>query len=152
MEIVRLGCDLPYGFDDLARCARIEGFAFLDRMHGLWREGTERFDGPQEAIYAAVIGPRTVGVCGLSADPYCRGSGIGRLRHLYVHPNDRRYGYGSALVERCLRDCTGLKRVRLRTDEAGAFYESLGFEPTDERNATHAMNLSARSLRVVSRP
>jgi N-acetylglutamate synthase-like GNAT family acetyltransferase len=92
-------------------------------------------------------------MCGLNVDPYVDDSTVGRLRHLYVHPDHRRRGVAAALVDRCLVDAgETFARVRLRTSSpvADAFYRSIGFEAIDDEDATHAVPGRRRSGPPVS--
>jgi GNAT superfamily N-acetyltransferase len=137
---------LPAGLEALERAARAEGFDFLDRGRREWDDGTNRYALPGEALFAAFLGPRLVGIAGLNADPYLasdpRQPATGRLRHLYVLPEARRAGIGRALVAAVWNAAAPtFARVRLRTTNpvADRFYVALGFARTGaERDATHA--------------
>ncbi len=121
-----------------------EGYSFVDRAIEEWRIGVNRFDRPGEGFFVADADAGTVGMCGLSHDPYLNDSTVGRLRHLYVAPEMRRHGFGRSLVLACL-ELAGkhFERVRLRTLEldASAFYEIMGFKLVDEPDATHSIDL-----------
>ena len=109
-----------------------------------WAEGDNRFDRPGEAFLLAREDSIVVGMCGLNVDPFLTDPEVGRLRHLYVLGEHRRRGIGSQLVDGCLTIAqASFRRVRLRTMDPGAsaFYESLGFDRTDEPDATHALVL-----------
>ncbi|MEZ4320404.1 MAG: GNAT family N-acetyltransferase [Myxococcota bacterium] len=128
-----------------------EGFALVQRTLEDWDvEGpggsANRFDGAGEAFFLALIGGRTVGMCGLNLDPFAGDPRVGRLRHLYVHPSHRGARMGRRLVDACLEVARGpFDRVRLRTFEASAaeFYGRLGFELVDEPDATHSIRVFA---------
>lgn len=123
----------------------------LDERHGLvlrtldeWADGTNRFDEPGEVFYVASIAENTVGICGLNIDPFIDEPKVGRIRHLYVHPDFRRREIGRSLVNACLSDAgRSFDRVRLRTFEpvAAGFFESIGFLRTREPAATHSLEL-----------
>ena len=75
-----------------------------------------------------------------------RASAIARLRHLYVHPAHRRSGLGTRLATRCLESASGrfeLVRLRMADVRAGRFHAGLGFERTDEADATHRLVLES---------
>lgn len=129
---------LPRGLVRLAHESRTEGFGLLDRLVRDWTSGENRFDRAGEAFFAARLGGRLVGVCGVNRDPYLDDPVVGRLRHLYVTPDRRRHGVGASLVAEAL-DHAGahFRRVRLRSGEAGEFYERLGFVRSSEPDATH---------------
>jgi GNAT superfamily N-acetyltransferase len=134
----------PAEIDELTRHARAEGFAFLDRLRAEWDAGTNRFARPGEALFAARLDGRLVGVCGLNVDPYAGDPMVGRLRHLYVLPDARRIGVARALVAAALAaGAPAFARVRLRTTtpDADRFYVAVGFARVAETNATHAVVL-----------
>lgn len=123
----------------------------LDEQHGLVRrtinegaDGTNRFNKPGEVFYVASVEDETVGMCGLNIDPFVDDGRIGRIRHLYVHPEYRRRQIGRSLVDACLRCAAeSFIRVRLRTFRpvAASFYESIGFAQVHEPAATHSLKL-----------
>jgi GNAT superfamily N-acetyltransferase len=109
-----------------------EGHAMVRRLVSNWSRN--RFDRPGE------VALHTQGaVGGLNVDPYLDDPSVARVRHLYVHPDHRGQGLATALVRFLQGHASGFgfDRVRVRTDEAGAFYERLGFTATDAANATH---------------
>jgi GNAT superfamily N-acetyltransferase len=117
-----------------------EGFAFLERLHGEFLDGRNRFDAPGEALLGAWRDPHLIGVGGLNRDPYASGPRVGRLRHLYVRRPERERGIGRALVAALLADAARhFDVIRLRTDTVAAarFYEALGFIPIQLPDATH---------------
>jgi GNAT superfamily N-acetyltransferase len=123
------------------------GFRFLRRLVDDWESGSNRFDQPGEALLAAVLGGRIVGVCGLNWDPYQSGRRVGRVRHLYVGVAFRRRGIGGRLVSEVVGEARhAFERVRLRTDSdaAACFYEVIGFRRCDgEAQCTHTLELGS---------
>jgi GNAT superfamily N-acetyltransferase len=121
------------------------GFRFVRRLVKEWDGGINRFERPGEGLFAAMLGERLVGVCGLNIDPYAAEPGIGRVRHLYVLARHRRAGVGGRLVREVVAAARGMfGRLRLRTADAGAarLYEGLGFLPVAaETDCTHALDL-----------
>jgi GNAT superfamily N-acetyltransferase len=106
------------------------GWRFVRRLSDEWAAGANRFDQPGEALFAARVGERLVGVCGLNIDPYAADRWVGRVRHLYVLAEFRRLGVGRRLVEAVVASAQGrFASLRLRTEsaEAAAFFERLGF-------------------------
>jgi GNAT superfamily N-acetyltransferase len=140
---VRLS-ELPAGgLTDLVAEAEAGGFRFVRRLLAEWGSGEERFDGPGEALFAAVD-EGVVGVCGLTADPYTSAERVGRVRHLYVAAAHRRRGIGRQLVAEVIEIARGrfdLLRLRTNDDAAARFYAALGFLPSAEPDCTHAMDL-----------
>jgi GNAT superfamily N-acetyltransferase len=100
------------------------GWRFVRRLSDEWAAGANRFDQPGEALFAARVGERLIGVCGLNIDPHAADRWVGRVRRLYVLAEFRR------LVEAVLASAQGrFASLRLRTEsvEAAAFFEQLGF-------------------------
>ncbi|WOF75382.1 GNAT family N-acetyltransferase [Parvibaculaceae bacterium PLY_AMNH_Bact1] len=137
---------LPHaGFPKLEAAATAEGHAFLKRMQDDWEAGTNRFSRPGEYVVGISLGDELVAIGGLNKDPYAIEATTGRLRHLYVSTDHRRCGVGRGLVDTLLSQAGSYyHRIRLRTDsaEAAAFYESYGFQPTREPDATHSLRLN----------
>ena len=121
------------------------GLRFVRRLTADWASGTNRFDRPGEALYAARINGEIVGACGLNVDPYTAEGRVGRVRHLYVLEAYRRHGVGRQLVAEVIGAARGsFDRLRLRTanPEAARLYEGLGFAPcAGEADCTHALDL-----------
>ena len=85
-----------------------------------------------------------VGACALTPDPYAADPRVGRLRHLYVHPDWRRCGLGRRLVDAARAEARSrfdVLRVRAGDPSAAAFYDRLGLARTDEPDATHSERL-----------
>src|SRR5689334_25434208 len=90
---------LPDGaFAPLVAEGEREGWRFVRRLADEWAAGTNRFDRPGEALFAAWSGDALVGVCGLNADPYVADQLVGRVRRLYVLRAFRGRGVGKRLV------------------------------------------------------
>lgn len=127
----------------LVEAGRAEGLDFMRRLQLELSAGD--FGKSGAALFGSFSGTELVGVGGLTADPYPDAQpGVGRLRHLYVSPRCRRQGVGKALVLVVLKEARQhYRKLRLRTDTAAAarFYETLGFVPVSECNATHKLNL-----------
>lgn len=142
--VIRLHGLPPDRFAALIAESEAAGFAFMRRLVDEWDEGANRFDRPGEALFAAVVAGRIVGVCGLNVDPYGEGDRVGRVRHLYVACASRRRGIGRRLVTAVVAEARGaFGRLRLRTGDASAarFYETLGFRSCDDAACTHALDL-----------
>jgi GNAT superfamily N-acetyltransferase len=138
----------PDGLAELAAESERSGFRFVRRLLDEWAAGVNRFDRPGEALFAAVVDRRVVGVCGLNVDPYGAGPRVGRVRRLYVLAAHRRGGVGRRLVAAVVAAARGrFDRLRLRTEnpEAARFYERLGFRPCPGRDdCTHILNLDSQ--------
>jgi ribosomal protein S18 acetylase RimI-like enzyme len=104
--------------------------------------GDNLFDRPGEAFFVAEVDGQLVGVCGLNRNPYDPGSRIGRVRRLYVARAYRRQGIATELVSSVIHVAASHfdeLEVRTKTEEASAFYRSLGFLPVARVHATHVL-------------
>jgi GNAT superfamily N-acetyltransferase len=121
------------------------GLRFVRRLTAEWASGTNRFDRPGEALYAARVNGEIVGVCGLNVDPYTAEGRVGRVRHLYVMEAYRSHGIGRRLVAEVIeaaRDSFDRLRLRTTNPEAARLYEALAFVPSaGEADCTHALDL-----------
>lgn len=139
--------DLPPGrVGELLSESEAAGVRMIRRLVDDWADGTNRFDRPGEVLFAASIGDRLVGVCGLNVDPYAGDGRVGRVRHLYVLTPFRRRGVGRQLVA-CVIDRAGARfdTLRLRTYSAAAarFYLALGFRAADAGGTfSHVLELA----------
>ena len=116
----------------------------MRRLVDDWSSGANRFDRPGEFLLGAYLGERLAGVGGLNRDPYVFDDLTGRVRHVFVMPDARRSGVGTALLLHIIARAPEPFRVlRLRTFSAdgAAFYAALGFVETSEADASHRMVL-----------
>lgn len=135
--------ELPIDLGVLLEASISEGYDFVERLVTSWEDGSNRFDRPGEVLLQVRSTSGLVGIGGLNVDPYLDDSSVGRIRHVYVLPSARRAGVGSVLVESLVAGAWGnFTRVRLRvgTPRSGSFYEAIGFETTDEPDATHEID------------
>lgn len=130
------------GIEDLARDASAEGFRMVRRLLDAWERGDNRFDAPGECLLGVVDQGGVVGVGGLNVDPHTADARTGRVRHLYVRPAWRRRGVGRTLLHdllaRARQPFDGV-RLRTTTTAGAAFFESMGFVPVADAEATHAL-------------
>ena len=122
------------------------GLSFVRRLAEEWASGRNRFDGPGEALFAALTRGRLIGVCGLNVDPYTTAPRVGRVRHLYVRAAHRRLGTGRAARPNGDRGRREIRfdtlRLSTQNPAAARLYESLGFEPsTGAVDCTHVLAL-----------
>jgi len=133
--------------DDLLAESEREGSRFVRRLFDEWTAGTNRFDRPGEALFAARLGDRLIGVCGLNIDPYAAAPNVGRVRRLYVLTAYRRLGAARHLVLAVLEAARGrfdVLRLRTTSPAAAQLYESLGFRPDAETaDSTHVLELGS---------
>ena len=113
-------------------------------MKSEWLKKKNRFDKKGEVVYGIFESGKMTAVCGRNIDPYAGDESIGRIRHLFVHPDYRKTGLGKLLVTKALNEGESFfSTVHLRTynDIASAFYCSLGFKKVDsEKHVTHIWN------------
>jgi len=145
VDIERLS-KLPLeALDELIAESERVGLRFVRRLADEWARGTNRFDRPGETLFAARVGRRLVGVCGLNVDPYAGQGSIGRVRHLYVLAGHRRRGIGRRLAEEVINAARGkFVRLHLQTTNPAAarLYERLGFRVAEGRSdCSHVMEL-----------
>ena len=136
--------ELPSDIDRLAGAAREEGHDLVSRLVEEWHDGSNRFDRPGEMLAEVRCDGVLCAVGGLNVDPYLDDPTVGRIRHVFVHPSQRRLGVGRALVGFLVDHArSSFRRVRLRSarEPGPPFYAALGFMPTDEADATHALDL-----------
>ncbi len=128
----------------LLKKSQSEGYNLVLRLTENWASGANQFDKPGEALYAAEHEGRFLGVGGRSVDPYLDDPAIVRVRHVYILPEWRNFGIGSALMKKILAVPPGLfKKMTLRTlnPVARKFYERLGFDAVDDGPVTHLIML-----------
>jgi GNAT superfamily N-acetyltransferase len=138
---------------EIAALAEAEGFRFVTRFLGDLELGRVRLDAECEFFLATLLGDEIVAIGGVTPDPYVDDAVVGRLRHLYVRPNQRQMGIGRTLVERLERRAASCyTHLRLRTDNpaAAAFYECLGYAALASESATHQRGL--RGVRTLTKP
>jgi len=137
--------ELPPGIEALVSESEAAGLSLVRRLVDEWRDGSNRFDRPGEALFGAWFDERLAGVCGLNVDPYVGDERIGRVRHLYVLVEARRHGVARALMVETLAAARGhFPMLRLSTSNPAAarLYESLGFRPVTEPHCTHRFSLA----------
>jgi GNAT superfamily N-acetyltransferase len=143
MAILRVVA-LPEGLPELADLARAEGFRMLDVILRDWADGSMRFTGQGEALFAAHDAAGGLcGIGGITRDPWADAL---RMRRFYVAPRMRGAGIGAELAQAALAVAfrSGAGPVRLRAPaSAFAFWERMGFTPLlGDPQATHAMDVS----------
>ena len=136
----------PEGVGPLVSESEQAGLGFVRRLAEEWASGRNRFDRPGEALFAATLDGRMIGVCGLNIDPYAPGPKVGRVRHLYVLVRHRHLGVGRQLVGEVIRVARdSFEKLRLRTNNPAAarLYERMGFRRSDgAADCTHLMDFS----------
>lgn len=136
---------LPCDIGELADAARSEGFGMVHRLIDDYAAERNRFSKRGESLCAALVGDRTVAVGGINVDPYYDSPVLGRIRHLYVHPDFRHCGVGTGLMN--LIESRGEQyfdsfQLFTTSRAAGWFYEALSYVPVQGRwKVSHAKNV-----------
>jgi GNAT superfamily N-acetyltransferase len=133
VQLVRIVGGLPEGFAALRAAADAEGFRALSRLQAEW-------PGPFVTLLAAYLDGGLAGVGGLTAEPGETDAPALRIRRLYVHPQARRAGVGTALVNALLQEALGSARlvtVNAADTSSPEFWTWLGFRPAAGRAWTH---------------
>lgn len=151
VRIVRL-FDLPLAdIQPLLLESRTQNYRFVDRLVDEYVDGSNRFGLLGEALYAAYVDNRMVGIGGLNRDPYVGEAedgdmGVGRVRHLYVLSDWRGRGVGGSLMEQITdeaRQQFAVLTLRTFSPDAANFYVAIGFEATaDVESVTHRLVLT----------
>ncbi|WP_052476450.1 GNAT family N-acetyltransferase [Cohnella kolymensis] len=81
-----------------------EGHRHIKRLFEEFASGRNTFSNEGEALFAAVINERIIGICGLNIDPYVEGKHVGRVRRLYVSKKFRRHGIGRSLMQAVIQE------------------------------------------------
>ena len=135
--------ELPVpGIERLLAEAREEGYDFIETLVEEWASAENRFDASGEALCGHLEEGLLLAVGGLNLDPFAGRPDIGRLRRVYVRPAWRNKGIGRALVTALVDQARrNFRCVRLRAENADAarLYESMGFSPIQNPDATHIL-------------
>lgn len=122
---------IPFsGFEALKEASIKEGFHFVERLEHEWIKGINQFSQEGEALYKIREKGQLAGIGGITTCPYHSHEKTGRLRRFYIFSSWRRQGKGKQLVQHILDQARfHFHEIVLFTDsqEAAAFYESLGF-------------------------
>jgi GNAT superfamily N-acetyltransferase len=136
------------GIEQLHAEAKQSGYDFIDTLVDEWASGANRFEAPGEILCGYFDQGQLVAVGGLTIDPFVGRSDTGRIRRVYVRSAWRDKGIGRALVSTLVEEARrNFRNVRLRAQNADAarLYESLGFVPIDDPDATHTMSFENHS-------
>lgn len=139
MQIKRI-TSLPDQLDMLRAEAAAEGFENMESLFSQWQDGSNRFNRPGELLTVAWADGDLAGIGGITED-FIDPAAL-RMRRFYVRANYRRHGVGRAIANFVLETARPLDRqivVHAATEEAGAFWETLGFERITREKTTHAL-------------
>lgn len=142
IQIVRVGADLPEGFQELRAAADAENYAHMERLARDWESGAERFDKPSEALFAAYVDGDLAGIGGVTREPSDPAGDVLRARRLYVLPRFRGQGAGGALVAAIVQEAfQSVSRITVNAGrDAPAFWDYQGFARTSAPHITHELH------------
>jgi N-acetylglutamate synthase-like GNAT family acetyltransferase len=152
MQVLRVST-LPHSIHGLAANAREEGHGHLDRLITEFNLGTNRFSQPGEALFIATREDRLIAIGGVNIDPYALSTRAGRIRRVYVHPQERRHGVATRLMQAIEAHAQGhFDALRLYTSstKASDFYTSLGYDQiTGLNKVSHAKRFAAAGSNIT---
>jgi GNAT superfamily N-acetyltransferase len=138
---------LPRGIGDLAGVASSEGFGMVSRLITDYLSGANTFSKQGERLCAALNDQQVIAIGGLNVDPYYDSPSLGRIRHLYVHPDFRRGGVGArlmGLIEEHGEAYFDSLQLFTESTAAARFYEALHYMPVQgSRKVSHAKWIGA---------
>ena len=130
-----------------------EGYDFVQKLWDEYQSGKNRFDARGAVLLAVYRDEALIGVGGVHPDPYLpMETRAGRIRHVYVMPNERRTGVGRQLLDALIAHAQShftVLTLRTTTTHGDAFYREVGFE-TQPRfaDATHWMALKTNKTSI----
>lgn len=130
----------------LVKESKEEGFRFLERLVHDYRNSTNRFNNPGEALYGVFTKEGIlIAIGGLNIDPFSNELAIGRLRRFYVSKDYRRKGLGGFLLKKIncnAKNYFHILVLHTDTEQADQFYRSFGFSKENKYpQSTHWLNL-----------
>lgn len=147
--IIRTVDGITRDIESLAAQASSEAFDSVQHLVTEFASGTNRFDRPGECLLGVFDSGKIVGIGGVNMDPYEPASGAGRLRRLYVVKRLRRHGIGAQLLRNLEeRAKPWFPRMQLfaPSQQAAAFYESMGYEHQNRYKVSHSKQLTEKVL------
>ena len=128
----------------LVQESELEGYRFLTRLVGDYKDGTNTFDKPGEALFSICDkAGDVVAIGGVNQSPFSEDAQVARLQRFYVLGEARRKGVGSRLLKKIVDHSRGAFNelsVRTESSKADAFYRANGFEFDDSATeTTHLM-------------
>jgi GNAT superfamily N-acetyltransferase len=153
--IIRTIDSITPDIESLAVQASREDFDSVQRLVSEFASGTNRFDQAGECLLGVFDSGRMVGIGGINVEPYEPASGAGRLRRLYVIKRLRRHGIGAELLGNLeARAKPWFPRLQLfaPSEQAAAFYESMGYERQERYKVSHSKELTDNVQVVPNTP
>jgi GNAT superfamily N-acetyltransferase len=118
-----------------------EGYSFVQRLWDEYQSGFNTFSDGGALLLGVFDDGVLIAIGGVHPDPYLNNPAIGRIRHVYVLPQQRRRGIAGTLVQALMErtsDTFTTFTLRTLTDHGRAFYADLGFSDAPRfPDATH---------------
>ncbi|OIN65991.1 GNAT family N-acetyltransferase [Exiguobacterium sp. KRL4] len=138
MTIERVNDFDGYNWLPLLAKSSQEEFMFVEHM--LRNRRQETFQATGEAMFVVLSTTNQVLACG----GYMKQAGqpaTGRIRHVYVLPEVRSQGIGTALLEKIIAEAfLSYEKLVLYSEQADPFYQGLGFVPASGEKVTHMLD------------
>ena len=126
--------------DGLVKESEVEGYRFLTRLVEDYKDGTNTFNEPGEALYCVRDNKDSiVAVGGVNQSPFAEDDKVARLQRFYVEADARRKGAGSLLLKEITdHSREHFKEITVRTEssKADSFYRHNGFDFDDTASET----------------
>ncbi len=126
--------------EGLVKESEEEGYRFLTRLVEEYKDGSNTFDQPGEALYCVRDNQdEVIAVGGVNQSPFADDEKVARLQRFYVESNARRRGAGSLLLKEITNHARAyFKEMTVRTEssKADSFYRHNGFDFDDSASET----------------
>ncbi|MBS4196733.1 GNAT family N-acetyltransferase [Lederbergia citri] len=148
-EVRRINNLMDENIYPLVEESRKSGFRFLQKLVNDYKEGSNTFNKPGEALNGVYgLDGALVAVGGININPFSDDVRIGRVRRFYVANDYRRHGIGTLLLETLISEAKNQFQILVlnSTPQADVFYTSFGFIKSDKYpNSTHYLTLKTYS-------
>jgi ribosomal protein S18 acetylase RimI-like enzyme len=146
-EVKRLNNLSHNNITHLVEESKNNGFRFLQRLVEEYKNGSNTFKKPGEALFGVFNKDgKLIAIGGLNVDPFSKDHRIGRVRRFHVSIDYRRVGLGSLLLDKIITHAKNhfdILVLHTDTEQADKFYTAYGFSKTNNYpNSTHLLDLS----------
>jgi len=147
VSIERTTDRLPAGFIQLEADAKADGYGHLTRLSTEFAKDRTMF----HAMFVCYLDGELAGIGAITDEPERTSQATWRMRRLYVHRKFRRRKVARTIAFALLQEA--VEKVRMVTvhagsDEAGQFWEAIGFRRVTDRSWSHEKAISGAKLRV----
>ncbi|MBD3340546.1 MAG: GNAT family N-acetyltransferase [Candidatus Lokiarchaeota archaeon] len=142
--------------EELIHESENEGYRFLSKMFSQWNSRENQFQKENEKAIIFRENNKVIAIGGINEEPYLKRKDFGRLRGVYVLPSFRRKHVGKEIVKHLIDFGNKYyKAITLRVPdniEAYPFYESIGFEMTNEYESVTHIKWIKKALGIIGSP